>query len=306
MWPTRMTTFNRLRDALVDYSANQRDLPGVRDRAARETLSMQMVASLRRLDYTQIIRRRPIDPARAEPNSSIFDPERAAILHARAGNIDEAFWLTFLMTHFGKHGRHGWRSLKDVYSGLGKLTWTWARVTADPAEFRRWLQRNGPRIGGAFANHRKYETLRTDSGNGTASVVESYIDWIGPAHSHRERVADLIREARNDPHVIFDHFYRSMQVKRLGRLGKFDFLTLLGRLELVPMAPGSTYLKGATAPLRGARLLFGGEVRANLDEARLEAWLRDLDLVLNVGMQVLEDSLCNWQKSPRQFVHFRG
>jgi len=28
--------------------------------------------------------------------------------------------------------------------------------------------------------------------------------------------------------------------------------------------------------------------------------------VLNVGMQVLEDSLCNWQKSPRQFVHFRG
>jgi hypothetical protein len=27
---------------------------------------------------------------------------------------------------------------------------------------------------------------------------------------------------------------------------------------------------------------------------------------LGVGMQVMEDSLCNWQKSPEAYVPFRG
>jgi hypothetical protein len=38
----------------------------------------------------------------------------------------------------------------------------------------------------------------------------------------------------------------------------------------------------------------------------LEAALGELDERLHVGMQVLEDALCNWQKSPAQFVSFRG
>jgi hypothetical protein len=306
LWPKRSPIEKRLLRALTDYSATHRHLPGVHDELARRTLAAQMVASLRRLDFTQIVRNRPISPARANPSNPMFDPERAAMLHARDGNLDEAFWLVFLATHFGKHGRYGWKRLKDVYSGLGGITWTWARVAGDPTAFRDWLRLNASRIGGAFSNHRKYETLRTDSDKGTASVVESYLNWVGPTLSHSQRVRDLVREAGNDPNVIFDHFYRSMNVRRFGRLAKFEFLALVGRLDLAPIEPGSTYLKGATGPLRGARLLFGGDVQANLAEILLENWLRDLDHVLNVGMQAMEDSLCNWQKSPRQFKHFLG
>ena len=61
-----------------------------------------------------------------------------------------------------------------------------------------------------------------------------------------------------------------------------------------------------TGPLSGARLLYGGAVNAHIGWATLEDWLLDLDAVLGVGMQVMEDSLCNWQKSPTRFVHFRG
>jgi hypothetical protein len=106
--------------------------------------------------------------------------------------------------------------------------------------------------------------------------------------------------------MIFDEFYNSMNVLRFGRLGKFDFLALVGRLDLAPIAPGSTYLKGATGPLKGARLLFCGDRYAQAQENTLEEWVSDLGLGLNVGMQVMEDSLCNWQKSPTSFVHFRG
>jgi len=104
---------------------------------------MQMVASLRRLDYSDILRARDISPNRAHPNNPSFDPERAAIFHMRADRGDEAFWLIFLVTHFGKHPTYGWQRLRDVYSGLGGQTWTWARVSANPATFRIWLERPG-------------------------------------------------------------------------------------------------------------------------------------------------------------------
>jgi hypothetical protein len=137
-------------------------------------------------------------------------------------------------------------------------------------------------------------------------VVESYIAWVGPAHSHAALMANMIQAGGNSPQSIFDHCYKSMRVHRFGRLGRFDYLTLLGRLGFALIEPGRAYLKGATGPLDGARLLFGGAVKAPIRWATLEDWLIDLDAVLAVGMQVMEDSLCNWQKSPMHFVHFRG
>ncbi len=306
MWPKRRGTAERLSASLKDFSGNQRILPGIGALGTRETLAMQMVASLRRLDYSSFICSRDIHPDRANPDSPLFDPERAAVLHARSGNFDEAVWLVFLATHFGKHPASGWRRLRDVYSGLGSGIWTWERISRDPAAFRSWLQANWHSIGGRFGNHRKYESLKPDSTAGAAAVFESYIDWIGPGHSHGTRFADLVRAGGNDPHSIFDYFFNDMRVARFGRLGKFDFLALLGRLGLAPISPGSAYLLGATGPLRGARLLFGGSSTAGLSEETLEGWLLELDAELNVGMQVMEDALCNWQKSPTKFVHFRG
>jgi len=34
--------------------------------------------------------------------------------------------------------------------------------------------------------------------------------------------------------------------------------------------------------------------------------LDELDEDLVIGMEVLEDALCNWQKSPLKFEHFKG
>lgn len=306
MWPKRKDTLQRLETGLTEFSANRRTLPGIADQTTKTILAMQMVASIRRLDYTEKIRNRPISAERTDPYSPIFDPERAAIFHARQGRLDEAFWLIFLVTHFGKHRTHGWQRLREIYSGLGAGIWSWERTSADPAEFRAWLRENSHRVGGGFGNHRKRESLSSDSPMGTGAVVQSYIDWIGPKRSHNQLVQDLVRDGGNHPHDIFDHFYNCMNVMRFGRLGKFDYLTLVGRLKLAPIAPGSAYLNGATGPLKGARLLFGDNQTSQYNKEQLEDWLRQLDCILNVGMQVLEDSLCNWQKSPRKFVHFRG
>ena len=305
-WPSRAGIAGKLSAALKSFAANHTPLPGIVTVSARETLVMQMIASMRRLQYTEILLKRPNDLRRADPASDWFDPERAAILHMQAGRTDEAVWLIFLATHFGKHPRHGWRLLRDVYSGLGSGAWTWERVSASPESFRAWLAGHEGDVGGSFGNHRKYESINANRPSGTGAVIESYVTWIGPTRSHRARFAELVRQAGNDPEVIFDHFYKSMTVARFGRLARFDFLCMLGRLGLAPISPGRAYLKGATGPLRGARLLFGGDPLAPLRESDLEDLLIQLDGNLQVGMQVMEDSLCNWQKSPARFVHFMG
>lgn len=306
MWPSRKLTADRLERALEHFSTDRIPLLGVVDLTARRTLALQMVASLRRLDYTHILLSRTFDSNGANPNSSMFDPERAAIIHARAGNLDEAIWVIFLATHFGKHARHGWRMLKDVYSGLSDTPWTWVRIQNDPELFRTWLRDHVGQIGGSFGNHRKYETLGADSVQGTANVFASYVGWINTFGSHAHLIRSLVTKGGNDPHNIFDVFYNEMNILRFGRLGKFDFLALIGRLKLAPITPGSPYLKGATGPLRGSRLLFAGDPEIALSPEKLEENLKYLDQDLNVGMQVLEDSLCNWQKSPEHFIHFRG
>jgi hypothetical protein len=303
-WPKRAARLAELEAGLLNFSQNDTSLLGVKDKLTRHTLALQMIASLRRLDYTAILKTRDIDPDRANSGAHLFDPERAAILFAREGNLDEAIWLIFLSIHFGKHGKYGWQMLTDVYSGLGAGRWTWARASAQPEAFRKWLKANRGRIRGAFGNHRKYETLDADSKSSTALVIESFVKLFRPSPSGY--FTALTRATGNDPRKIFDAAYQNMAIARFGRLAKFDFLALLGRLDLAPVKPGSAYLRGATGPLRGARLLVEGNPQSSTSADKLDGILQRLDRILDVGMQVMEDSICNWQKSPRKFVHFLG
>jgi hypothetical protein len=304
MWPSRTARLDEIDKALAAFSQKNFPLKGINDTSARKTLAMQMIASLRRLEYTARLKDRDVHPDGANPESPLFDPERAALFHARAGNLDEAIWLIFLSVHFGKHKRHGWRMLAEVYSGLGTGLWTWERIRADPRAFRRWLKEHHDKIGGAFGNHRKYETINPNSPSSTARVVESFVDLTSPSPSGY--FGNLAHVVGNDPKEVFDTAYNELAIERFGRLAKFDFLCLLGRLDLAPVEPGSAYLRGSTGPLKGARLLLDGNPLSSTAIDEIETILRRLDATLTIGMQAMEDSLCNWQKNPREFIHFRG
>lgn len=304
MWPSRRNRHQQI-CADLDAFASTTPLLGIADANARDTFAWQIVASLRRREYTAAQLARDVSPNRANTASDMFDPEAAAIFHSRSGNLDEAVWLAFLATHFGKNAKTGWTLLRGFYSGLGAGDWTWNKVSANPKALSDWLAANHNNLQGAFGNHRKYESLKPGS-NGTAAVVSSYIDWVGPAQSHKAHFAKLVLEGGNDPHAIFAHFYDSLTVHRFGRLAKFDFLSMLGRLALAPIEPGSPYIQEATGPKRGARLLFLGNPEDRSADGSLDSKVVQLGNALGVGMQVMEDAICNWQKSPTKFVHFRG
>lgn len=297
-------------DALQNFEQANGALPGIAQPQRREALVEQLVDSARRTQYFDHLLIRPGGPSVSDPTISAFNPLRAAIVHKRAGNRDEACWLVFLFVHFGKHRRSGWRLIADIYGRLGNGTlWSWDTVTANLNEFRHWLDGNvvtikslEPRRG--FGNHRKYESLGAWNDNGTGAVVESYIDWVGAA-GHDARIAQVVAGATT-PADRFDALYDSVRaVRRFGRTGAFDYCSSLGKLDLAAIEPSAACLAGATGPLTGARLLVC-QPGQTLAPAALEAVLTPLRSELNVGFDVLEDALCNWQKSPAEFKPFRG
>lgn len=299
---------------LVRYERAEGALIGVRPAENRAAFVEQLVESLRREGYVAALQRKRLSPQRGNPGSDLFDPLMAAILARDGGNHDEACWLVFLSVHFGKHLRDGWRLSRDVYGRIGQPgLWTWRNVAADPEQFSGWISDNFATLSGGdgvrrrFGNHRKYETLRPESGRSTGNVVATYVRWVLSVGTHRELFDHHCALADGEPKGAFDRLYVSLNpVLSFGRTARFDYLTMIAKLRLADIQPGVAYLHGATGPLRGARLLVGGRTTAALDADLLEERLVALDGYLGVGMQALEDSLCNWQKSPGRFVGFRG
>jgi hypothetical protein len=302
-----------LADRLRSFDGNVRRLPGVARDANRNAFIEQLLESIRRVRYVSVIRQREVSAFRGEPASELFDPIKAAVLRMTEGRRDEAFWFVFISVHFGKHRRDGWRLARDVYGRLGRgAPWDWATTSANPRRFRQWLAdaqealtEDG--VKRRFGNHRKYQSLGAWNPNGTGDAFESYVRWVGPERSHDRLVEEALDESGRESRMAFDILYRSMAaVSSFGRTARFDYLTMLGKLELAPIEPGSVYIQGATGPWLGACLLFRGRKDADLRRPMLSDWVSELGAHLGVGMQVMEDALCNWQKNPSRFIPFRG
>jgi hypothetical protein len=299
----------RLDAGLSFFATHTLPLPGIIDGANRAAFIEQ---SVRRIKYVSVIGRQKLSESRADPAKDLFDPIKAAILRMREGRTDEAFWFVFLSVHFGKHRTDGWRLVRDIYGCLGSgAPWDWVTTSADPGSFRDWLAQNqvqlkGPNARRRFGNHRKYQSLDAWSAAGTGAAFESYVEWVRPPRTHEALIRDAHERADRDPRAAFAYLYQSMdKVASFGRTAKFDYLTMVGKLGLAPIEPGSTFMEGATGPHSGAVLLFGLAGGA-MNRSRLDDWLIRLGAHLGVGMQVMEDALCNWQKNPSRFQPFRG
>ncbi|MEO8297802.1 MAG: hypothetical protein ABI574_08330 [Burkholderiales bacterium] len=290
-----------LETELLAFHQNTLPLRGVVPPENMLAFIWQLIDSIQRVTYVQIVRVRPVSATRADPRSPSFDPIRAAIA---AGQTEEAFWLVFLATHCGRNLRTEWRLAAELYGASEAAPWTWARVLNDPQAYADWVEDHHETFTGKFGNHRKYESLRPGP-TGTGAVVRSYVDWITGYGSH----AAMVAQAQTNGNVrhAFRVLYEQMRaVLRFGRTGRFDYLTMLSKLGLANIEADSTYMNEATGPKRGARLLFDGQIDSNTGARVLEARVAALERQLGVGMQVMEDAMCNWQKSPNSYQPFRG
>src|SRR5947209_8142138 len=94
----------RIDAALAEYHEIVRPLPGIQNPARRTAFLEQFFESVHRVRYIRVgVLGRDLSPLRSDPRSELFDPIKAAAFHARAGDHDEACWMVFLFTHFGKN-----------------------------------------------------------------------------------------------------------------------------------------------------------------------------------------------------------
>lgn len=266
----------------------------------------QLVDSIRRVGYVVKLTTMGISVQCTDPNNIAFDPLKGALYHFRNGDNDEAFWLVFLATHFGRHKITKWGLVKGVYGQLGSgHLWDWNAVIADPQGMGHWIEINsvGLKACGNFSNHRKYESLQY---NLTGAAINSYVDWTKGNHT---AMFNGITQGLLSPYDRFKALFNAMGgVYRFGRTGRFDYLTMVGKLGLQDIQPDSTYMSGATGPYTGACLLFTGNPNSLTSRTTLNNHLNALDLAFGqfFGMQILEDALCNWQKSPEHYEYFNG
>ncbi|MGE8447000.1 MAG: hypothetical protein ACN6O1_12370 [Comamonas sp.] len=303
---------NKLSYGIADCIQTDFGLPGLNNPQHQNVFICQMIDSIRRVDFVRMITHRDIHPDRADGLSPAFDPLRAARLKQQAGDFDEACWLVFLFVHFGRHPVSGYRYAREFYSAMGqRAPWTFAAVKADIAGMKAWLDQNEKQLRRGsqrgFGNHRKYLSLSGTKQNGTGHAFETYVKWVSATGNHANLFDLALAQSNNDPAQAFEKLYRSMRsVASFGRIGRFDYLTMIQKLGFASIKPGRPYLDASTnGPNKGARLLFEGGAR-QLSFAELERRTQILGAHLGVGMQEMEDAMCNWGKNPDVYKYFRG
>lgn len=311
MRPHEAELWQQLSAGLENCHRDAFPLPGVQSVIQRDVFLRQLVDSIRRVQFVRVIADRPIDPRRADGLSPMFDPIRAAVLNKQRGHLDEACWLAFLFVHFGRHPISKYRYVREFYSALGQRpAWSFAAVSNDIAGMRAWLDANEDYLrrgsNRGFGNHRKYLSLSGSKNNATGHAFDTYVHWVRAYGDHEGLFAIAAHHAEGSPEKAFEWLYQSMRsVASYGRIGRFDYLTMLQKLRLADIHPGRAYLDASTrGPNKGARQLLEGAEPLTISE--LERRVRIVGDFLGVGMQEMEDSLCNWGKNPGAYKYFRG
>ena len=74
---------------LLSFDREKRSIPGIHNSTRRKVLIEQLLESVRRVKYVEVIRTLKLSNRRADPNDVLFDPLKAAILCQRRRNIQD-------------------------------------------------------------------------------------------------------------------------------------------------------------------------------------------------------------------------
>lgn len=284
---------NELVQKINDFSLNITPLPGVQSPIQIDVLARQLVDSVNRVEYFRVLETRNICPSRADPHSQFFDPIRA-ILYLKNKDYDEACWLAFLLVFTGENYYSKWKFTKLLYGNLKKNPKiTWDNINKNITLVTSWVdeyENSNEKV--KFGNHRKYVSVRQ-----LENAFRTYIDWVNINGGH----AALFRSKNLSAEDLFSNLFKTIPIFTLGRLGKFDYLSILYKTGLADIKANHCYIAGSTGPIKGAKLLFGNNSGKELDKIAIN--LADF---LSVGYQEMEDALCNWQKAPDKYEPYTG
>ena len=233
-------------------------------------------------------------------DSSKFDPLLTAMWHCNLGKIEEACWLLFLCSYFGKHPKKGWNFLRSVYSAFdGKIPWNWSQVSGRSEEFGNWLLFNQPELKKirGLGNAYKYYTFDRNKAIEMVAQIQSYIVWVKSKVNHVKLFGDIPDYHAIEPSASFQYCYQEMSVQTaLKKSVQFDYLALIGNLGIARIQPGHLYLNDILLPKRGTKWLFDIKKSDKIPVSELNMRMSLLVnyLELPFGIQIVQKALGKW------------
>lgn len=260
-------------------------------------LASQTFDSIRRIQIYKIYRDKAFVAAKNE--LAFYHTSNPFILAQRPDlNIKDKIWILYLATYFGKSNKSKWVLFNRSSFRVNQSLITFTQIRKSPEIYYEYLNSIDLFEGTKFSNHRKYTKK---SLNGSKGLINSMNFMI-------ENMEEFNRKQK----ITFSEFYKlSHKIPGFGRLASFDFTSTMAKCELNVEQPLSMYANNSTGPLKGLFLLLSvtknstsHQDQIDLSE-KLTCWFLNNSHIFMVA-QVLEDAICNWQKSPIHYERYFG
>ena len=218
------------------------------------------------------------------------------------GQPEEAFCAM----HCGRNLRTEWQLASGAHSASEAAPWTWNSRPGAPQAYANWIEDHHDDFQGKFGNHRKYESLkpgaqghaRRDDGVTLigSMITDHTCKWLfkrrGKLKGDKARFRIAIRpnarraSLRQNRSIRLPHDAGQGRPRRHRR-----------RLHLHERGNGTeAWGAGCCSTERSTPTLMPAHWKRGSPRSRSK---------LGVGMQVMEDAMCNWQKSPNRYLPFR-
>lgn len=263
-----------------------------------ETLALQTLDSIKRIQIYESYRER----AQNADNDSLsyYHTYIPFILTQRKTiSLENKIWFLYLATYFGKSRKSKWDLFRRASFDSNNELLSVEGILSNRKNYFDYLKSIDFFKDADFSNHRKFIAKRLEGNKG----------FINSSNY----VLDNLSKFLFTSFVSFDEVYcRSHKIPNFGRMAAFDFTSSLCKCELKVKEPESMYLKNSTGPLVGLGYFLKMANGKNITKANkvkfgnelLEWFLKNSDIFMVA--QVLEDSICNWQKSPKSYMRYFG
>lgn len=260
-------------------------------------LASQTLDSIRRVEIYRIYKYKAEKADLSD--QSYFSTSTPFILGQRKSlSLNSRTWIVYLATYFGKSNKSRWSLFKKA-AFKGERLIQFEDIKEDKSSYFDILERADFFKDTSYSNHRKY-------------TKKSLIGNKGVFHS-MDHVIDNINLFSSEQQKEFDTIYKgALKIPNFGRMAAFDFTSSLSKCELNVSEPLSMYHKDSTGPMNALEEILNLTRKSDRSKnARIRLgndllnWFRSNSDIYFIA-QVLEDAICNWQKSPHYYIRYFG
>lgn len=263
-----------------------------------DTLSMQTIDSIRRVKIYETYQfRADIADAKGLPYSYTSNP--FSLAQRTSLSIETRVWVIYVATYFGKSDTSKWKLFNNVAFRSDNSLITFEEIIDNKEGYFDYLRNMNFFEGSKYSNHRKYTRKSLDGERGVLTSFEFMLDHMNQFCLNAFSPFDTI-------------YQQALNIPNFGRMAAFDFTCSLSKCGLNVDQPTSMYHKYSTGPLDAINdilILAGVEspnnnLKVTFGDELLNWFNTNYEIYMLA--QVLEDAICNWQKSPTSYFRYFG